>query len=96
MDSGETILLVFCGFTGLMGWFLWYMPLLAISPLYAAGRSRLSLLALPGICAAALYWVLTQLAAFDVVTSGFYVLFYLVMGIAWVATGMWGFRMFGL
>lgn len=91
MESFDGLVFFLCIFLT----FLFLVPLYrAISnhwpPEYKAGRSILG--ALPPVALVVITLTLTTLASFDVVGSMFYILFYIVMGFAWVYFGVFIMR----
>jgi uncharacterized membrane protein YjfL (UPF0719 family) len=69
-------------------WFLWYRDLLAV----ARGRSgflgRLILSGVPLVCAYILFQVLRRFSSSDVRDDVFYLVFYMILGVAWVGLGI--------
>ena len=71
----------------------WYPALGSRSPA-SSGRIRLTLALLPPTALAIIVWTLRNLASFDVVEDGFYLLMYILLGLAWAFFG--SFLMFAV
>ena len=68
----------------------WYSPLLNAWPSYRGKCGRLILGLLPFLTLVILYPVLVNMASYDVV--GVWVIFYLLMGYAWIYGGLFLFE----
>ncbi len=77
-------------------WLWWIYRVLRYPPLISPWSNRLPLLITPIINALALYFVLAAYASPDVRTSGTYMVFYLVLGAAWLGIAALFIRYFGI
>jgi hypothetical protein len=84
MSSDETIVQIVCLALAALTWLPWLWEGAACARLGSRFVNRWTLYVHPLICAAVLYAVLRLYASFDVRDSAVYVLFYWVMGAAWV------------
>lgn len=79
---------MFAGFVSLFAaatlWGKWYARMAMVSTLHTAHASRGTLYLTPVLCLMALWWVLKQFSSHDVRDSRIYMMFYTVMGLAWV------------
>ncbi len=82
MSGDEFFVLILCCGISLITWGKWLYEAAACARLGA--RSRWGLYVFPLACALALAAVLRSFASFDVRDSPIYLLFYMVMGAAWV------------
>lgn len=85
----ETEMFLFLGSIYVMGRFLyqWYMPLLLCWPPERGKAGRLVLSCLPPASFVIILFVLLTMASYDVV--GIWVVFYIIMGYAWLRAGVY-------
>jgi hypothetical protein len=84
MSVDEKIVAAVAAGITLFAWLGWYVPALTVGHPRSPGRGRPVLLAAPIVSAALLYLVLQTASAYDVRDDWRYVVFYLVLGAAWV------------
>lgn len=86
--SLEFLVLILAGFAAWVHWAAWSRQATRVTRLTAVPALRTSLLLAPLACLAVLVAVLVLFASFDVRADAFYILFYAVMGAAWVGLAM--------
>ncbi|MFH0953196.1 MAG: hypothetical protein V1873_02580 [Verrucomicrobiota bacterium] len=96
MSEDEVMALVVSGVLALMLWISWYWRAATVTRLASGHPQRFSLYYTPLICVGLLLLVLMNYASSDVRTSPVYILFYLVMGMAWVGLSALLFPVFGI
>lgn len=88
MAESEKLVLVVCLAVAVIGWGTWTVGLVRPTRLGRPGHARGPLALAAGLSLVLLYLVLTTFAAADVRTAPQYLLFYEVMGAAWVGLGL--------
>lgn len=88
----EIIVFILCVWLSFRFARAWYPPILKAWPGERGVGLRICLALLPPIGFSLVYFILCYFASFDVV--GFYVLFYLLMGIGWFYVSDWAMRRF--
>ncbi|MBP7175306.1 MAG: hypothetical protein KBA53_03665 [Thermoclostridium sp.] len=88
MESFEVFLLLFFGIVACRGLFRWYTRLAKMWPHDRNNTAKYILGFLPVASFAIIIYTLTVLASFDVVDSFIYIIFYILMGYAWVFMGL--------
>ncbi|NLO41127.1 MAG: hypothetical protein GX115_16870 [Ruminiclostridium sp.] len=88
MDSFELVLFLLSGFVACRGLFRWYVRLAEMWPDDRNKTTKYIFGFLPVVAFAIIVFTLTVLASFDVVDSSFYILFYILLGFAWVFLGL--------
>lgn len=84
MSGDESLVQMLCLAVAAFTWLPWLWEAVICARLCGRFRDRWTLYADPLICAAVLYAVLRLYSSFDVRDSPIYILFYSVMGAAWV------------
>lgn len=84
MSGDESFVQILCLVIAAVTWLPWLWEAVACARLDGRLKNRWTLYADPLICAAVLYAVLRLYSSFDVRDSPIYILFYSVMGMAWV------------
>lgn len=86
----ELEFIIFCvsGFFAVRFFLKWYQLLFGIWVLDRGGFSRILLGWLPPVSFAVIFYALKVMASFDVVGSGFYILFYILLGYACLYFGL--------
>jgi len=94
VDDLDVVVLIFSAVVTAVAAFSWYVPIASAWPRGrgAAGKTVLALL--PPAALLFLYSVLRMWASHDVVDSPKYILFYLVLGFAWLPVGVFAMRAF--
>ncbi|AFY33803.1 hypothetical protein [Calothrix sp. PCC 7507] len=77
-------------------WRKWYLSILSVTQLASSYKSRFVLLLTPVICVGILLGILQVLASEDVRNNIVYLIFYLVMGTAWLGIAVEAFLFCGL
>lgn len=85
MSQGELIVFVASLAWSGYAWFHWYLGLLRIAAPMGGQPARTVMAVTPLLCLGLLFSILIRFAAHDVRASGFYTLFYLLLGAAWLA-----------
>ncbi len=88
MDGFELIVFLSSGFVTCRGLFRWYIRLAKMWPDDRNKTTKYIFGFLPVVAFAIIVYTLTVLASFDVVDSAFYILFYVLLGFAWVFMGL--------
>jgi len=88
LESEEIIVFLFSCVLVFLFFKRWYMPLLKTWPAGFNSNARSILGFIPVVFFILFYIVLNYFASFDVVDSNLYKLFYIVLGFAWVYTGL--------
>ena len=96
MSEDEVFALVVCGALASVTWIAWYRDVIVVAPRSSGTGVRLLLAAAPGAAGVLLYQVLRRLAASDVRDAPIYIVFYLLMGAAWVGIAVRLLALFGL
>lgn len=84
MYGSEVPVFIFCCIASLVAWLRWISCIVTRAKLARSRMGRGALLFAPAACAAVLLGVLLRWASSDVVDSPPYLLFYCMMGAAWV------------
>jgi len=77
-------------------WFSWYADLIRVAALHRNRNQRMALAVLPLLCCLALIGALAIAAARDVRESPFWILYYTVLGAAWVGMSMESAKLLGI
>ena len=85
MSDDEVAVLAVSSFVALIRWGMWYYRAKRPPALLASPFARWPLLLIPPLCAVALWLILSEWSASDV--RGIYVIFYMMIGAAWVGVG---------
>lgn len=88
MAESEIFVLIICLAVALIGWGTWFVGLVRPTQLARPRYARGPLALAAGLSLLLLYLVLTTHAASDVRTAPQYLLFYEIMGAAWVGLGL--------
>jgi len=89
MSRDEVFALVVSLFIAALAWAAWYISTARATTLGTSHHHRTPLYLAPPLCAVALLIVLRYFASHDVRDSVVYIMFYLVMGAAWVGMVRW-------
>ncbi len=92
----EWIVFACAAYLGFTLWRNWYPGLNSVTFLATPSGYRRPLYLVPVVCLIALYFVLQFYASSDVRTSIAYIVFYLLLGLAWLRIGLWLFPFVGL
>ncbi len=95
-SSDEGFVLIIAGIIGLLGWASWYVALARVGRGVRRFGKRWPLAWAPVASTALLYVILRKWSSEDVKSDPFYIGFYLVMGIAWLAVFRAVLPVFGL
>ena len=87
MEEFEIIILIISGIASLICFFAWYREIFSAWPPCRGKVVKVTLGLLPVIASGIIAATLKTLAASDVVDSPVYILFYWVLGLAWLAFG---------
>lgn len=82
-SSDETFALIVCAVAGLVSWLIWFSQLFVVERV-RKNPLRKFLLSIPLVCALVLLVVLSHWSSEDVRTDLTYIVFYMIMGAAWV------------
>ena len=96
MSEGELILFVGSTIWVAYAWGGWYMRLLRIPVPVDGQAARLIMGMAPLVCMAVLFSILVRFSSYDVRSSGFYTVFYLILGAAWLALLMRALPLVGI
>lgn len=96
MSEDEVFALVASAGLAVFLWFSWYRDALVVARRSSGTPERLWLALAPPVAMLVLYQVLRRLAASDVRDDPLYLVFYLLMGAAWVGGGARVLSFFGL
>ena len=88
MDEGEIRILILSGIASGMFFFAWYSKIFAVWPRDRGKPAKTVLGLLPAVAFSIFVYTLTALAASDVVNDPFYIIFYILMGFAWLYLGV--------
>ena len=88
MDGSEILVLLLSCFLTYKFYKNWYSPVFKVWHPQVRLFPRLLMGALPFISFIILFYTLSALASFDVVTSPLYIFFYLIMGYGWIYIGL--------
>jgi len=94
--SMETILFWISALASWEIWRKWYLSILSVAKLTSTLKYRFVLLLTPIICVGILFLILRFLASQDVRNDILYLIFYLVMGTAWLGMAVEAFLFCGL
>jgi uncharacterized membrane protein YjfL (UPF0719 family) len=89
MSEDEVLVLLFSGVTSLVCWGTWLYRALAVDQAFGAQSQRQLLFVCPLLCAVILFAVLRVWASHDVRDDWRYLIFYCLMGFAWVGVAAW-------
>ena len=88
MDFSEVVVFLASGFAAVMFFIRWYWFTLSGVKIRRNDFSRTVLCLLPMIVFIIIIYTLTALASFDVVDSGFWIFFYVLIGFSWLYFSM--------
>jgi len=94
VDDAELLVLILAAVMTAVAAFQWYWPLVVVWPRGRAAMGKIVLALLPLVAFFFLYYVLRTWASHDVVDSPPYIAFYLLLGFAWLAVGVFAMRVF--
>ena len=86
MSGDEALALILSAGLALVAWGRWYGNVVMVRTIGPGGPGGPALSLAPAACAAVLFLILRRYAAHDVRDSG-YLIFYVIMGAAWVGVG---------
>ncbi len=89
MSDSEVIVLLASLVLNFYFAFKWYKPIVSNQSLGRNGLLKFVLGILPVISFIIINYTLKELASFDVVNDGVYIFFYILLGFAWIFTGIW-------
>ncbi|MEW9122708.1 MAG: hypothetical protein AB2421_08340 [Thermotaleaceae bacterium] len=87
MSDGEFLIFAGSSILTFYNWKAWYQALIGVWPQDRGKKERIWLGIFPLICISVIFLVLKNYASFDVVGSLFYILFYILLGSAWLELG---------
>ena len=88
MDFSEVIILLGAGFAAVMFFIRWYHFTLGGIQIKEGAFVRTAFCLMPLLSFTIILYTLISLASFDVVDSGFWIFFYLLIGFAWLYGGL--------
>jgi hypothetical protein len=88
MDSFEALIFLFSGFFACRGIFKWYVRLAETWPPAQNKAAKYFLGFLPVVSFGIIVYTLRALASFDVVNDFIYIIFYILLGFAWIFIGL--------
>ena len=96
MSGDEVFVLLVCGVTTLITWGRWFWQAITNPSFASSWIERTPLLVIPQLCVIGLFSILRVFASHDVRDSSDYLLFYMLVGGAWVGLSHSALNYFGL